>query len=324
MPQSPFSRREMLLGMGAMTAFAALPQFASAQKTGQSKPFASPVPAFDNDPILTTKIADNLFTLTGMGGNILLMTGEDGPLLVDTGVPARARDVLKAATAAAHHPVVTVINTHFHFDHTGGNSAFGKAKARIVAHDATRERLQSDFSLEPLGIPISVPASPAIALPTLTFTDALTLHLNGETIDLLHVAPAHTDSDLIVHFQKANVIHAGDLFFNGVYPVIDYSSRGWIGGMVAGIDKALALANAQTQIVPGHGPVGNKASLQASRELLAAVQAKIEPMVKDGKSADEIVAAKPTAEYDAVWGKGLLNADSFVKMTAVGIQRHNG
>ena len=322
MPLTPFSRREILFGMGAMTGLAALPQFALAQKTGEGKPLASPVPAFDKDPITTTKIADNLYVLMGMGGNILLLTGDDGPLVVDTGVPARGKDVLKAVTAAAHHPPVTVINTHFHFDHTGGNVALGKAKARIVAHDATRERMSSDQTAEILNF--TVPASPAVALPTLTFTDAMTLHLNGETIDLMHVAPAHTDSDIIVHFQKSNLIHAGDLFFNGVYPVIDYSSRGWIGGMAAGINKALALANAQTQIVPGHGPMGNKAALQASRDMLAAVQAKIEPMVKDGKSVEDIVAAKPTAEFDAAWGKGLLDPDTFVKMVATGIQRHNG
>ena len=232
MPLTSFSRREALLGMGAMTALAVLPQFAFAQKAEGGKPLASPVPAFDNDPITTTKLAENLYVLMGMGGNILLLTGDDGPLLVDTGVPSRGKDVIKAATAAARHPVVTVINTHFHFDHTGGNAALGKAKARIVAHDATRERMSSDQTAELLNF--TVPASPAVALPTLTFTDAMTLHLNGETIDLIHVAPAHTDSDVIVHFRNANLIHAGDLFFNGVYPVIDYSSRGWIGGMVAG------------------------------------------------------------------------------------------
>ena len=321
MTLSPFSRREMLLGMSAVTGLSILPQFAFAQKTAEGKPLASPVPAFDKDPITTTKIADNLYVLMGMGGNILLLTGDDGPLLIDTGVPMRGKDVIKAVTAAAHHPVATVINTHFHFDHTGGNVALGKAKARIVAHDATRERMSTDQTGELLNF--TVPASPAIALPTLTFTDAMTLHLNGETIDLMHVAPAHTDTDIIVYLKNANLIHAGDLFFNGFYPVIDYSSRGWIGGMVAGIDKALALANPQTRIVPGHGPIGNKTALQASRDMLAAVQAKIEPMVKNGKSVDDIVAAKPTAEFDAAWGKGLLPPDTFVKMVAIGIQRHN-
>ena len=319
---SPFSRREMLLGLGGLTSAALMPEIASAQKTDSGKPMASPVPAFDNDPIKTAKLTENLFLITGIGGNILLLTGEDGPLLVDTGVPMRGKDLLKAATAAARHPVATVINTHFHFDHTGGNVVLGKAKARIVAHDATRERLSSAQTVELFNL--AIPASPPVALPVLTFTDAMTLHLNGETIDLLHVPPAHTDTDIIVHLTKANILHAGDLFFNGVYPVIDYSSRGWIGGMIAAIDKVLALANPQTQIVPGHGPMGNVESLKASRDMLAVVQAKIEPMVKDGKSVDEIVAAKPTADYDAVWGKGLLNADTFVKMAAVGIQRHNG
>ena len=320
MPFSNVSRRELMRIFGGMTGALLLPDTAFAAQH-DAKLLASPVPAFDNDPIKITPLTKTLSLIQGPGGNIVLLTGADGPLIIDTGVPVRGKDLVKAANGAAHHPVTTVINTHFHFDHTGGNEAFGKSKAHIIAHENTRERMSTAQTIELINF--TVPASPAIALPALTFTDALTLHRNGETIHLIHVAPAHTDSDIIVHFPQSNVIHAGDLFFNGVYPIIDFSSKGWIGGMIAGIDRVIALADDSTKIVPGHGPLGNKAQITALREMLASVQAKIEPMVKDGKSVEEIVAAKPTTDYDAQWGKGLLNADTFVKMVVLGIQRHN-
>lgn len=319
------TRRDLLTLLGGLTGALLLPQSLPAQSGGQptatGKPQASPAPAFDTDPIVVTKLNDTLFVLSGPGGNIALLTGSDGPVLVDTGVPRRSKDVSKRAAAVAHRPVVTVINTHFHFDHTGGNEVFGKANAHIVAHENTRVRLSSPQTIELFNF--TSPASPTAALPTVTFSDCLTLYLNGETIYLVHVAPAHTDSDIVVHLPKANVIHAGDLFFNGFYPVIDYSSKGWLGGMVEGIDKVLALADAQTKIIPGHGPIGDREQLQASRTMLATALARIEPMLKEGKSVDDIVAAKPTADLDAQWGKGMLNGDLFVRDAATSIVRHN-
>ncbi len=315
------TRRELLAFAGTLAGTALLPKPILAQHGPDGKPLKSPLPTFDNDPIKVTKLTDNLFLLAGVGGNIVLLTGAQGAILVDTGVPTRGKDLQKIIKTLNKTPVATVINTHFHFDHTGGNEAFGLEKAVIVAQETTRERLSSSQTLELIGF--TVPASPPAALPALTFENKLTLHRNNTTLLLTHVPPAHTDTDVFIQFKAENIIHAGDLFFNGFYPFIDYSSKGWIGGMIAAMDTVLAAANNKTVIVPGHGPLGDYAQLLEARTMLATVQSRIEPLVKSGKTVDEIVAAKPTADLDDKWGKGALNPESFVKDVATSLIRHN-
>ena len=193
------------------------------------------------------------------------MRGPDGLLVVDSQVPARGKEVLETAARVGGKPVSTLINTHWHFDHAGGNEFFGRAGATIVATAATRKRLSTDQYTEVFKM--TTPASPPVALPTFT-ADEAELHVGSETVHLTAVPPAHTDGDLIVHFTAHDVIHTGDLFSNGFYPNIDASSLGWIGGMIAAADRILKLAGPKTRIIPGHGPIGTPADLAAFRAML--------------------------------------------------------
>ncbi len=274
------------------------------------------------EPLTTVKLTDHLTVIMGAGGNIAALTGDEGAVQVDSGYPNRTADVAKAIADLTPQSVTMLVNTHWHFDHTGGNEAVGKAGARIIAHKGTRLRLSTPQNVEFLKMK-SEP-SPAIALPVVGFAETLSLYSNGEEITLTHVPPAHTDTDIFLHFHKANVIHAGDLLFNGFYPFIDYSSKGWIGGMVTAADTMLKVSSGDTKIIPGHGPMATRADLQVFREMLHAIQMRIEPMVKSGKSVEQAVAAKPTKEFDAKWGKGFLTPDQFTTLVYTGIKRHLG
>ena len=264
------------------------------------------------------KVRDNLFVLLGPGGNIGLLTGADGALFVDCGLaPAHDRILASAAEAGAGAPKL-LVNTHFHFDHTDGNLAMHQAGAAIVAQENTRKRLSAPYTMAFLGH--TFPASPEGGLPVMTFADGTTLYMNGEEIDVIGVKPAHTDSDAFLHFTKSNVIHTGDLLFNGFYPLIDYSAKGHIEGMIAATDRILPLTNSDTVIIPGHGPVGTAADLKASRDMLTTVKERVERLVAAGRTNEEIAAAKPTADLDARWGGGFLKPEQFVPMVAEGIR----
>ncbi len=212
-----------------------------------------------------------------------------------------------------------LVNTHWHFDHAGGNEVFGHAGAVIIATDATRKRLSTDQYTEVFKM--TTPASPAVALPSLTFDEA-TLHVGDETIHLFAVPPAHTDGDLVVHFTSRDVIHTGDLFSNGFYPNIDASSRGWIGGMIAAADRVLKLAGPDTKIIPGHGPVGNRENLAAFRKMLVTIHDRLSPMLDAGKTIIEAIDAKPTKDLDATWAKGFFNGGIFTRIAYDGMLKH--
>ena len=332
---SSLSRRAALRRLGALAAAASSLPLLGRATCATAAPAASPhttteptgnpaidqtLTAFEFASLTTTKLGDGLALLSGPGGNMVVVTGPDGALLVDTGIHASVLKVAKAAEAFAGKPVTIVVNTHWHFDHTGGNEFFGRRGARLIAHDNTRARMSHDQPIEAFGF--TVPASPALALPALTFPDVLTLHFGKLTLAMQHVAPAHTDGDVLVHFPEANVLHTGDVLFNGFYPAIDYSTAGWIGGMVAAEDRALSLCNDQTRIIPGHGPLATVADLKAAREMLATVHGRLEKLLDAGKSVEEIAAAAPTRDLDERWGKGLFNGEAFTRIAAVGIVRH--
>ena len=278
-------------------------------------------PDFDHDAIQTLKLSDTLSVLMGMGGNIAVLTGEDGVVQIDSGVHSRAADIAQAIAALSPKPVATLINTHWHADHTGGNEAVGAAGARIVAQDNTRTRLATAQRVD--FMKMDVPPLSKPGLPTLTFADSATEYANGEKMVLAHVAPAHTDTDIFILFQQANVIHAGDLLFNGFYPFIDYSSGGWIGGMVAACDRLLAAGNAKTRYIPGHGPMASRADVQSFRSMLATAQSRIAPLLKAGQTEAQAVAAKPTKDLDAKWGQGFLNGDAFTGLVYRGLAQHS-
>jgi len=262
-------------------------------------------------PIQSQPLAENLTLFAGPGGNVVVLHGSDGLVLVDTFVaPAwpKFQESLKGLGA----PVKTVINTHWHFDHTDNNAALRAGGATVVAHENTRLRMTQPHHLAVLEL--DFPPSPAAALPQQVFKDGYKLEANGERLAVTHVPPAHTDTDVIVRFEQANVLHGGDTFFNGRYPYIDGSTGGRVDGMIAAADRLLSLADANTKIVPGHGPLGTKADLAKYRDMLSTAADRVRKLKASGKSLEECMAAKPLTDLDADWGKGAFNGETFVKV----------
>ena len=271
-----------------------------------------PSPGFDTAKIVIARLRGELFTLTGPGGNIAVLRGGDGLLLVDSGVAGRTDGIRAALADLTDRPVRLLVNTHWHADHTGGNEGVARAGAAIVAHANVRTRLSADQTNAFFGM--KTPAAPPAARPAQTFSDAMTLYRNGEEVHVFHVRTAHTDGDAVVHFKKANVVHAGDLYFSGLYPFIDASSGGCLDGMIAAADAMLKLADADTKFIPGHGPVSGRAELRDYRDMLAGVRDAVKPLVAAGKTVEEVVAARPTRGYDEKYGKGFFQPDLFVRM----------
>lgn len=265
---------------------------------------------FSQVEITTQKVADGVWMLQGAGGNLGLSAGEDGAFLIDDQFAPLTEKIQAAVAEITDQEIRFVFNTHWHFDHTGGNENFGKAGSLIVAHDNVRERMSVDQVMEAFNR--TVPAAPKAALPVVTFAEDVTFHLNGETLHAFHVPPAHTDGDSIVHFQNANVVHMGDVFFNGGYPFIDAGSGGSVDGVIHAVNKVLAMTDADTRFIPGHGPLATRDDLVAYRNMLEDVRARIAALKADGKSVEEAQAAKPTAHLDETWGGGFINADQIV------------
>jgi cyclase len=243
-------------------------------------------------------IKDGIHVIMGRGGNIGVSVGEDGVFMIDDQFAPATEAILGQVKTVTDQPVRFLVNTHFHRDHTGGNENLGKAGVLIFAHDNVRARLLAGDA-------------PADALPVVTFNDTTTFHMNGQTVRVFHTANAHTDGDAMIHFQEADVIHMGDTFFNGFYPFIDSRSGGSIEGVFRSIDLVLELADAETVIIPGHGPIADRDDLIAYRDMLTKARDAISPLIADGKSVEEIVAAAPTKEFDARWGGGFLNPERF-------------
>ncbi len=267
---------------------------------------------FSTVEIETVPVADGVYMLVGAGGNIGLSIGDDGAFVIDDQFAPLSEKIMAAIAAVSDADVKFLVNTHFHGDHVGGNEAFGAAGAVIIAHENVRARMSTDQFREIFDQPI--PASPAGALPIVTFSDEMTFHWNGDTIRAIHVAPAHTDGDTILYFQNANVIHMGDTFFNGVYPFIDVSSNGDINGIIAAGYRALAIANEDTAIIPGHGPVSDAAGLAAWLDVLKVTRVSMQSLIDQGLSEDEAVAARPTAEFDEQFGGGFMNPENYNRL----------
>jgi cyclase len=261
--------------------------------------------------IQAQKLAESVYMLTGAGGNMGLSVGDDVFLIDDQFAPLTER-IEAAIRKLTPRPIKFVLNTHWHFDHTGGNENLGKAGALIVAHENVRRRMSVEGFIEFLGMRFK--AEPRQALPVVTFTRDVTFHLNGDEIYVLHVPNAHTDGDAIVHFRKSDVIHMGDTFFNRLYPFIDTSSGGRVDGVIAAADRALEIAGPGTRIIPGHGPLASREDLRAYRDMLATVAGRIRNELRAGRSLAQVLESRPTAEFDAVWGKGFLNPQRFVEM----------
>ena len=260
-------------------------------------------------PIARTRLTDRLELLAGPGGNVLVLHGGDGLVLVDTFVRP-AWPALQRTLAAIGTPIATVIDTHWHFDHADNNASLRGAGATIVAHVNTRTRLTEAHDI----IGLHIDPEPPAALPTVTFADTHAVRANGDELALQHVAPAHTDTDITIRFAKANVLHLGDVFFNGSYPFIDAATGGRMDGMVAAAGQALKAVDAQTTIVPGHGPLGDRAALERYWTMLSTIRDRVGVLKAAGKSVADAQAAKPTASFDAEWGQGFMKPDAFVAL----------
>lgn len=276
---------------------------------------------FSKVEIQTHKLSDSAYMLTGAGGNIGLSVGDDAVFVIDDQFAPLAPMIKAAIARITAKPVQFVLNTHFHFDHTGGNEAFGKDGALIVAHDNVRRRMSRDQLISFVTSSSPQPASPKVALPVITVAGEMTFHINGEEVHAFHVPRAHTDGDLVVHFRKSDVVHMGDTFFNGSYPFIDVSSGGSADGLVAACDRVLALVTDKTKIIPGHGPLAAKADLQAYRDLVATVAQRIKDLRREAKSDAEIRAAKPAADFDARYGSGFIKSEIFIQMMLAALPR---
>ncbi|MBR0989750.1 MBL fold metallo-hydrolase [Bradyrhizobium japonicum] len=269
-------------------------------------------------PITTHKLRNNISVLEGSGGNIAVLTGPDGKLLVDAGIGVSRPQLSKALAELGSEPVAHLINTHWHFDHADGNEWLHAAGAKIIAHENTRKHLSVVQRVEDWDY--NFLASPAGALPAEVFDKERQLKVNGASIALKYYGPAHTDSDVSVMFEEANVLHVGDTFWNGIYPFIDYSTGGSIDGMISASDANLAVAKSDTIIIPGHGkPVSTKAELQGFRDMLVAIRDNVGNLKKQGKTRDEAVAAKPTAVFDAQFGQFLVDPGYFTRLVYEGV-----
>lgn len=320
------TRREILTNGGALLGASVLAGFLPGSllprpkaRVGNLQQVASPADrlaqmkaGWASRPLQTAKLRDNMYLLSGPGGNMVVLTGADGKVLVDSGIATAAPKIKEAMDGFGGAPLKVLINTHWHFDHTDGNEAMHQAGAVIIAHENTRKRLSTPQDIALLSLHFD--PAPAAAWPQQTFTEGTKLYLNGDQLTLAYFSPAHTDSDIYIRYENGNVLHMGDVWFNGTYPLIDGGSGGKIDGMIAGTARGLTLADADTKIVPGHGPVGDKAALAKHHDMLVTVRDRVHVLKAAGKSKDEAVAAKPTADLDDMWGKGSINGDLFTTL----------
>ena len=267
--------------------------------------------------ITTYPLRRNISVLEGSGGNIAVLTGKDGKLLVDSGFSVSQPRIVEALNQLSSDPIAQLVNTHWHTDHTDGNAWVHDAGARITAHLNTKKHLCTSTRVE--GWEWTFPAAPSGAVPSLVFNDEHRLLHNDTNIRLKYYGPAHTDSDVSVIFEEADIVHVGDTWWNGIYPFIDYSTNGSIDGMIRAIEQNLRAIADRTIVIPGHGPVGNKAGLTEFRDMLVTTRNNVAMLKKQGKSLSETVAAKPTAAYDAKYGQFLISPAFFTALVYSGV-----
>jgi len=258
----------------------------------------------------TFQLSDTVYMLKGRGGNVGISTGEDGLYIIDDQVKPVTSQLLQAIRKISNKPIRFVINTHYHADHTGGNETIGAAGAVIIAHDNIRKRMTTEQVS--IFMNNTTPPYPKGALPVVTFNDRMSLHLNGETATAYYVAEGHTDGDAIIHFPASNVIHMGDMYFNGLYPYVDLDAGGSMQGLVAAADLALSMADESTRIIPGHGPLGVTEDLKGYRDFLIKAGANVQELIDKNMDLQQIIAAEPTREWDETLGKTWITPAQFV------------
>ncbi len=266
---------------------------------------------FEKIQIQRIKVADGIYMLQGGGGNIGVSAGEDGILLIDTQFAELMEKIRSAIAEVSSGPIRIVLNTNWHYDHTYGNEPLGKSGALIMAHENSRMRMTSEQYFSDFNQ--NIPAFPEAALPVVTFKDSLTLHFNGDEIQVFHLANAHSDADIVIYFRKANVIHTGDIYFSVLYPFIDVSHGGSINGMIAAAEKIIGMIDENTKIIPGHGALSDREGLMKYRDMLVTLRDRVKSQIEEGKTLEEVLASKPTADFDKTQARAM-PPDVFVRI----------
>jgi glyoxylase-like metal-dependent hydrolase (beta-lactamase superfamily II) len=274
---------------------------------------------YQSTPLAVSEIRSKVFAFAGAGGTVTAVAGSRGSAVIDTGYGPRVDEIRRDITSALQQSPRWLINTHWHFDHTDGNSKFTESGVPIIAHSNCRTRLSQDQYVPSLEW--RVRAAPRTAWPVMTFNGPVEIDLGWETLQLIPQSPAHTDGDVAVLLPSANVLVMGDLLTNGSYPIIDESSSGSLRGMIEAIERLLPLVNAETAVVPGHGAIGDREVLLGFRDMLRAIEGRIDSLLASRLSVDEILDARPTADFDPVWGGAYVNGNIFVRMAVAGWTR---
>jgi glyoxylase-like metal-dependent hydrolase (beta-lactamase superfamily II) len=269
-------------------------------------------------------VVENIYMLTSgsgfpeyKGGNIGAFIGKDGTLVVDASFPFVTNNILSSIKSLGGDTPKFLINTHFHGDHTTGNGNLGNKGTLIVSHDNVRERLANGSFLPPFRI--KLPPSNKAALPVITFSDDMYLSINNESVHAIHVPSAHTDGDSIIHFKKANVVHTGDIFFNGYFPFIDVDNGGSVKGVILAVDTILSITDDNSKIIPGHGPLADKAQLVAYRNMLRTAYQRLLKLKNEGVTVEDAVIRKPLADLEAQWGGVTFSAERWIGIIYPGV-----
>jgi glyoxylase-like metal-dependent hydrolase (beta-lactamase superfamily II) len=267
---------------------------------------------FENSPLKITSLGQGLYVFSGDGGDVTAIVDDSSTLLIDSGLPSRITELSDAVFRTTMRPVTRLVNTHWHFDHTGGNTYLGSSGVTIIAQERVKQQLSSVQDVSFVGLRDG--HYPSQALPGVTYSSSMTLHQGSQRLTLQNYGSAHTDGDTVIYIAPANVAVVGDIFSNHFYPIIDLVSGGSIDGMIHSLDQILAQTDEQTKIVPGHGPVATRADLQDYRDMLVQVRQSVKDLIAAGKTMDEVVRAAPTKDFDSKWGSGYVTADVFTKM----------
>jgi cyclase len=298
----------------------------ASQATGQARTSETVIQKateqFEESPLTITSLSPGLYVFSGDGGNVTAIVDDGSTLLIDSGLASRISELSDAIFRTTMRPVTRLVNTHWHFDHTGGNTYFGSSGVTIIAQENVKKELSSAEDVPFVGLRDG--HYPPQALPGLTYQGSLTLHQGSRRLTLENYGAAHTDGDTVIYISPANVVVVGDIFSNHFYPIIDLSSRGSIDGLIHSIDQILVQTDEQTKIVPGHGPVTTRANLQDYRDMLVQVRQRIKDLVAAGKTMDEVVAAVPTKDFDARWASGYVTPEVFTRMVFSSLAGANG
>jgi cyclase len=308
--------RQRFIAFAQVAVLAAVMTGAASQAAGQTGKGRTVIQKateqFENTPLTTTSLGQGIYVFSGDGGNVTAIVEDGSTLVIDSGLASRITELNDAIFGMTKRPVTRLVNTHWHFDHTGGNTYFGSSGVTIIAQENVKRQLSSAKDVPFVGLRDG--HYPPEALPVLTYSGSMTLNQGSQTLTLENYGSAHTNGDTVIYITSANVEVVGDIFSNHFYPIIDLSSGGSIDGMIHALDRILAQTDEQTRIVPGHGPIASRPDLLQYRDMLVQVRQSVKGLIAAGKTMDEAVAAAPTRDFDAQWGRGYVSADAFVRM----------